>query len=116
MAPFNIPIFLNVWGTFFLLQHKIFRHVPLIYNPKLKIFLNFEDDDNYDEEGDNKPEKNITPKECLEAFEKVRAYCQLHDFQNSVHYSRRMIENDCVKATYHQSNIQKHICNNLQVL
>ena len=50
-----------------------------------------------------------TPKECLEALEKVRAYCQLHDFQNSVHYSLWMIENDCVKATYHQSNIQKHI-------
>ena len=24
-------------------------------------------------------------------------------------YSLRMIENDCVKATYHQLNIQKHI-------
>ena len=68
MAPFNITIFLNVWGTFFLLQHTIFRHVPLIYNPKLKIFLDIEDDDNYDE-GDNQPEKNITPKECLEALE-----------------------------------------------
>ena len=80
-----------------------------IFNPKLKIFLDVKDDDNYDEEGGNQPEKNITPKECLEALEKVRAYCQLHDFQNSVHYSLRMIENDCVKATYHHSNIQKHI-------
>ena len=78
--------------------------MPLIYHPKLKIFLDVKDDDNYDEE---KPEKN-TPKECLEALEKVRVYCQLHDFQNSVHNSLRMIVNDCVKATYHQSNIQKH--------
>ena len=83
----------------------------LIYHPKLKIFLDIEDDDNYDEEGDNQPEKNITPKECLEALEKVRAYCQLHDFQNSVNYSLRMIENVCVKATYHQSKIQKNITN-----
>ena len=82
--------------------------MPLIYHSKLKIFLDIKDDDNYDE-GDNQPEKNITPKECLEALEKVRAYCQLHDFQNSVHYSLRMSENDCVKTTYHQSNIQKHI-------
>ena len=50
----------------------------------------------------------LDPKDCLEALEKVWAYCQLHDFQNSVHYSLRMIENACVKATYHQSNIQKH--------
>ena len=105
MTPFNITIFLNVWGTFFLLQHKFFSHLP----PKIKFFLDVKDDHNYDEVGGNQPEKNITPKECLEALEKVRAYCQLHDFQNSVHYSLRMIENDCVKATYHQSNIQKHI-------
>jgi len=65
------------------------------------------EDDNDDKEGDNQPEKNITPKECHEALEKVQAYCQLHDFQN--YYSLRMIENDCVKATYHQSNIPKHI-------
>ena len=101
----DITIFLKVWGTFFLLQHKIFSHVPLIYHPKLKIFLDVEDNDNYDKE---KPEKSTT-KECLKALEKVRAYCQLHDFQNSVHYSLRMSENDCVKTTYHQSNIQKHI-------
>ena len=105
MISFNITIFLNVWGTFFLLQHKIFSHLP----PKIKKFLDVKHDHNYDEEGGNQPEKNITPKERLEALEKVRAYCQLHDFQNSVHYSLRMIENDCVKATYHQSNIQKHI-------
>ena len=80
-----------------------------IYHPKLKIFLDVKDDDNYDEEGGNQPAKNITPKECLEALEKVWAYCQLYDFQNSVHYSLRIIENDCVKATYHESNIQKHI-------
>ena len=67
--------------------------MPLIYNPKLKIFLDIEDDDNYDE-GDNQPEKNITPKQCLEALKKVRAYCKLHDFQNLVHYSLRMIKND----------------------
>ena len=42
-----------------------------------------------DEEGDNQPEKNITPKECLEALEKVWAYCQLHDFQNSVQFILR---------------------------
>ena len=57
----------------------------------------------------NRKRINITPKKCIEALEKVRAYCQLHDFQNLVHYSLRMIENDCVQATYHQSNIQKHI-------
>ena len=57
---------------------------------------------NYDEEGGNQSEKNINPKECLEALEKVQAHCQLDEFQNSVHYSLRMIENDCVKATYHQ--------------
>jgi len=94
MAPFNITIFLNVWGTFFLLQHKIVSHLP----PKIKIFLYVKDDDNYDEEGGNQSEKNINPKECLEALEKVQAHCQLDEFQNSVHYSLRMVENDCVKA------------------
>ena len=57
MAPFNITIFLNVWGTFFLLQHKIFSHLL----PKIKIFIDVIDDDNYDEEGGNQSEKNITP-------------------------------------------------------
>ena len=107
MAPFNITIFLNVWGTFFSCNINFLA----IYHPKLKIFLDVKDDDNYDEVGGNQPEKNITPKQCLEAFEKVQAYCQLHDCQNSVHYSLRMIENDCVKATYHQLNMQKDITN-----
>ena len=33
----------------------------LAYHPKLKIFLDVKDDDNYDEEGGNQPEKNKVP-------------------------------------------------------
>ena len=80
----------------------IFKWLRYIFTPKLNIFLDVKDDDNYDEEGGNQPERTFLLKRALK---KARAYCQLHDFQNSV----GMIENDCVKATYHQSNIQKHI-------
>ena len=50
MAPFNITIFLNISCNI---------NFFAIYHPKLKIFLDAKDDDNYDEEGGNQQEKNI---------------------------------------------------------
>ena len=67
MAHFNNDIFKRLRYIFFSCYLKFLA----IYNTKSKIFINVEDDDNYDEEGGNHPEKSITPKECLEALEKV---------------------------------------------
>ena len=44
--------------------------MPLIYHPKLKIFLDVEDDDNYEEEGDNKPEKTLLLKNALKPWKR----------------------------------------------
>ena len=43
-----------------------------IYHPKLKIFLDVKDDDNYDEEGGNQPEKTLLLNNALKPLKRFK--------------------------------------------
>ena len=60
--------------------------------------LSMEDVEDGEEEAENVEEDpKVTPKECLEALAKVRSFCQVRNFSQTLYDGLKGIENECVK-------------------
>lgn len=71
---------------------------------------NVENDKEEEEEAIDEPEQSkVSPKEALEALEKVRSYCQERKFDDLVHHSLRRVENQCIIESGQEKSVQKSI-------